>query len=82
MFCFPDTGRARGRIRVSALREVTRQSEAAGTEALLGLAEQHPVPDSPRFKKFWKAAGFFSAPGLAHPPNSLRIREIEVQSIV
>lgn len=74
----------RERIRVSALREVIGQNELAGTEALLGLAEQHPVPDSPvpdspPFKKLWKAAGFFSMPVLAHPPNSLIVREIEVQ---
>lgn len=63
--------RERERIQVSALRDVIGQSEPAGTEALLGLAEQHPVPDSPIRKKFWKAVGFFSMPMLAHPPNSL-----------
>ena len=72
----------RERIRVSALREVIGQSEMAGTEALLRLAEQHPIPDSPWFKKFWKAVGFFSMPVLAHPPNSLIVRETEVQYMV
>lgn len=55
--------------------KVTGQSEAAATEALPGLAEQHPVPESPWFKTFWKPAGVSSMPVLAHAPRSLTVRE-------
>lgn len=63
------------RIRVSALREVTAQGELAGTEALLGPAEQHPVPHSSGFQAFWKAVGFFLMPAHAHLHNRLTVRE-------
>lgn len=79
MFCFPDTGRVRERIRVSVLREVTRLREPTGTEALLALAELNPIPDSPWFTKFWEAVGFFSMLILAYSPSSLIARDRKVQ---
>lgn len=59
------------RVGVSLLCKVIGQSEVAGPEALPGLAEQHPVPECPWFKKFWRPVGFSSLPVLAHAPRSL-----------